>query len=219
MKGSFTPFPDMLQQPDPAMFHVPPPIRLRALLAAAVALLVMAMAILPASAMEVIESFHADIDVSKSGRMTVTETIGVMSEGNRIRRGIYRDFPLTFVGDDGAMHRVDFDIVRIERDGNIEDYKTEAIDNGIRIYIGKEDVILPSGRHTFRIVYETGRQIRYFAKHDELFWNVTGNGWEFPIYIASATVKLPEGVKPEATVFYTGPFGATEKNARACMTG
>jgi uncharacterized membrane protein YgcG len=172
-------------------------------------------AMFAAHAAEVIRAYHADIAVAKSGELTVTETIRVNAEHTKIRRGIYRDFPLTFTGDDAEMHRVDFHIVSIERDGQKEDYRTEPIDNGIRIYIGNKDRMLSYGEHIYRITYKTDRQIRYFPKHDELFWNVTGNSWEFPINKATARVILPDGVKPEATAFYTGKLGATEKNARA----
>ena len=120
----------------------------------------------PAQALEVIESFHSDITLDKSGRMTVTETIQVNAENNRIRHGIYRDFPLTFTGDDGQMHRVDFSVIGITRDGAPEKYKSASIDNGTRIVIGKDDVIVPPGEHIYEIKYETGRQIRYFPDHD-----------------------------------------------------
>jgi hypothetical protein len=42
---------------------------------------------------ERIHSYHSDIVVDEKGDMTVTETITVNAEGNKIRRGIYRDFP------------------------------------------------------------------------------------------------------------------------------
>ena len=181
--------------------------------------LIFALTALPAMAEEAIESFHAAVDLSKSGRMTVTETIRVKAEGYKIKRGIYRDFPLTFSGDDGALHRVDFSIDKIERNGQDEPYRTEAIDGGVRIWIGDPDVFIPRGEHLYSITYETGRQVRYRKDFDELFWNVTGNFWEFPIREASATIVLPEGAKPEATTFFTGPFGATEKNARVLVEG
>lgn len=181
-------------------------------------LLLVALA-LPAAADEIIESFHAAIDLTKSGRMTVTETIRVKAEGYKIKRGIFRDFPLTFTGDDGALHRVDFSIKGIERNGQAEPYKTESIDGGIRIYIGDADVFIPRGEHTYSITYETGRQVRYRKDFDELFWNVTGNGWDFWIREASATIVLPEGAKPEATTFFTGPLGATEKDAKVLVEG
>lgn len=169
---------------------------------------------LPARAMEAITSYHSDIGLAKSGTLTVTETIRVRAENDKIRHGIFRDFPLTFSGDDGQMHRVDFSLLSVKRDGLPENFKREGIDNGTRILIGSDDVIVHPGEHSYEIKYETGRQIRYFAHHDELFWNVTGNGWQFPIDVASASVTLPPGVTPEATTFYTGKLGATEKNAR-----
>ena len=167
----------------------------------------------PAAAEEYIRSYDADITLSRDGSMTVTETIVANAEGREIRRGIFRDFPLTFVNEKGRTAKVDFDIVSIERDGAPDDYHTESISGGIRIYIGKSDVLLPAGEHTFTITYRTDRQIRRFEAYDELFWNVTGNGWLFRIAKATATVRLPEGVRAEDTVFFTGPLGATEKNA------
>src|SRR5690606_21440678 len=118
--------------------------------------------------------------------------IRVRAEGYRIKRGIYRDFPLTFTGEDGQLHRVDFSIIDIERNGAEDEYRTEAIDGGVRIHIGKEDVFLPRGDYIYSITYETGRQIRYRKDFDELFWNVAGNDWIFPIREASATIRLPD---------------------------
>lgn len=140
-------------------------------------------------------------------------------EGNQIRRGIYRDFPLTFVDERDRRSKVDFKLLSVERDGDDEDYRTESINGGIRIYTGNADVLLPHGEHTFQITYETSRQIRFFDDHDELYWNVTGTEWAFPIEEATATVTLPDGVKAKALDVFTGGYGATEKDARAVEEG
>lgn len=174
---------------------------------------------LAAAAQEIITSFHSVIDVAKDGTLTVTETITANVEGNQIRRGIYRDFPLTFADAHGRRSKVDFDLISVERDGEEESYRTEPIDGGIRIYTGEADVFLPRGEHTFQITYETSRQIRFFDDHDELYWNVTGTEWAFPIEEATATVTLPEGVKSQALDVFTGGYGATGKDARAVEEG
>jgi uncharacterized membrane protein YgcG len=168
---------------------------------------------------EVFSSYHSAIDVAKSGTLTVTETITANVEGDRIKRGIYRDFPLTFIDGRGRSARVEFKLVSVERDGNEESYRTEGIDGGIRIYTGDADVFLPAGEHIFQFVYETARQIRFFDDHDELYWNVTGTEWAFPIEEASATITLPEGVRTQALDVFTGRYGATDKNARALEDG
>ncbi|QFY59233.1 DUF2207 domain-containing protein [Rhizobium grahamii] len=173
----------------------------------------------PSLAREVINSFASDIVLDKSGSMTVTETISVNAEGNRIRRGIFRDFPLTLKNADGRTIRVDFDVVSVKRDGRDEPWHTESISGGIRIYAGSEDVMLSYGQHRYEISYRTNREIRYFPDHDELYWNVTGNGWIFPIMAATASVKLPEGVRSIDTAFFTGPLGSTDRNARVSTSG
>ena len=37
------------------------------------------------------------------------------------------------------------------------------------------------------------RQLGFFDDFDELYWNVTGNGWEFVIEKVEALVVLPPG--------------------------
>ncbi|MGO7337003.1 DUF2207 domain-containing protein [Rhizobium leguminosarum] len=172
-----------------------------------------------AFAAEVIDSFASDITLEKSGAMTVTETITVNAEGDQINHGIFRDFPLYFTDADGRRRSVDFDMVSVKRDGEEEPWHTESISGGIRIYAGSAEVTVTPGRHRYVFTYRTNRQIRYFDDHDELYWNVTGNGWIFPIRSATATVKLPPGVGATETTFFTGPEGATGKNARVSESG
>ncbi|WHO72662.1 DUF2207 domain-containing protein [Rhizobium sp. BT03] len=172
-----------------------------------------------AFAAEVIDSFASAITLEKSGAMTVTETITVNAEGNRINHGIFRDFPLYFTDAGGHRRSVDFDMVAVIRDGADEPWHTESIDGGIRIYAGSAEVTVTPGRHRYVFTYKTNRQIRYFDDHDELYWNVTGNGWIFPIRSATATVQLPPGVTATETTFFTGRQGATGKNARVSEAG
>ncbi len=172
-----------------------------------------------ARAEEIFTSYHSDIGLAKDGTLTVTETIRAIVEGDQIKRGIYRDLPLTFTDANGRTAKVDFKLVSVERDGNAEPYRTESIKGGIRIYSGDADVFLSRGEHTFRFTYETARQIRFFGDHDELYWNVTGTDWAFPIEEASAAVTLPSGVRAEALDVFTGRYGATDKNARAVEEG
>ncbi|QGG89544.1 DUF2207 domain-containing protein [Agrobacterium sp. MA01] len=167
-----------------------------------------------AQAEEVIRDYHADIVVLPDATIEVTETITVNAEGNEIRRGIFRDFPLYAQDARGFRQKVDFELISVERDGRPEANHTETVSGGIRIYTGSADVFLQPGEYTYTITYRTGRQIRYFDDHDELYWNVTGYGWLFPIDRAGATVTLPEGALPTRTTVYTGPSGSTAQNAR-----
>lgn len=164
----------------------------------------------PAHADERILAYDSDITIAPDASMQVVESIRVRSEGNRIRHGIYRDFPTDYRDERGNMVRVAFDPQDLERDGKAEAWHKEAHGNGVRVYFGAEDTLVEPGEHTYVFRYRTTRQLGFFADHDELYWNVTGNGWDFPIDTASATVTLP-GAVPAADIHvegYTGEQGA-----------
>lgn len=171
-------------------------------------------AVAGARAEEVISRFHADIAVAASGEMQVTETIAVNAEGVNIRHGIFRDFPLTFLDDRGRTAHVDFTLEEVQRDGQAEPYHTEDISGGIRIYAGSAETEVSPGPHVYTFRYRTDRQIRFFDDHDELYWNVTGNGWLFPIKAATAHVVMPAAIPSGGVTYYTGPRGSTAQEAR-----
>ncbi|MDJ0930316.1 DUF2207 domain-containing protein [Breoghania sp.] len=148
------------------------------------------------------------IHIEADGTLRVTETIEVSVEGNQIKRGIYRDFPLTFRDGGGTRHRVDFELLSVTRDGTPEPYKENRSGDDVRIYIDDPDGRLAHHHHhLYAITYETTRQIRFFDDHDELYWNVTGQEWAFPIDAVTARVVLPEGVTAIKWTAFTGRFG------------
>jgi uncharacterized membrane protein YgcG len=172
---------------------------------------------------ERILAYESDIEVHVDATMTVTETIRVRAEGNQIKRGIYRDFPTLYKDRLGNRYRVGFEIMAVTRDGEIEPYHMESRSNGVRIYMGDKNVFLRRGEYTYAITYRTNRQLGFFADHDELYWNVTGNDWAFPIDNASARVHLPTSI-PLASIrleAYTGRFGAkgTDYGAKVDIDG
>ncbi len=79
----------------------------------------------------------------------MTETIKARAEGDRIKHGIYRDFPLYTLDADGKLTKVGFNIVSVKRDGAVEYWDTKWIDGGIRIYVGDADRLLTKGDHVF----------------------------------------------------------------------
>ena len=172
---------------------------------------------LSAGTREKIYSYHSDIVIQKDASMLVTETIKVKALGIDIKRGIYRDFPTTYKDSYGNKIVVDMNILGVYRDNKPEDYHTESMSNGIRIYIGNKNIYLDPGDYTYKLVYKTNRQLGFFPDHDELYWNATGNGWVFPIEEASATITLPERVSSNDLKFYgyTGRQGSRERNLSA----
>jgi len=167
-----------------------------------------------ATAQERILSFHSEISIAQDASMRVTERIRVNATGDVIQRGIYRDFPTDYTDPYGNAYRVDFDLLAVTRDGEPEPWHSERRSNGVRIYIGSKNILLPPGKYTYRLSYRTDRQLGFFEDAQELYWNVTGNGWAFPIDKASAEVTLPQPVpipQLEATA-YTGSTGSTRQD-------
>ncbi len=163
---------------------------------------------------ERILDYHSDITVKQDGSMQVRETIQVRARGEQIKRGIYRDFPTDYEDHLGNPYRVGFEVLEVLRDGRPDAWHTKDQDNGVRVYIGKEDVFLTPGEYTYTIAYRTTYQIGFFTDHDELYWNATGNGWDFTMDRASATVTLPRGVPKDRIRLegHTGPQGAQGRN-------
>ena len=156
---------------------------------------------------ERILDYDSFIRVHPAGEMTVTETIRVVSEGEQIRHGIYRDFPTRYKDRYNNTVRVGFEVEAVVKDGRPEPWWMEGMGNGVRVYVGSKDVLLEPGEHTYALTYRTNRQLGFHEQHDELYWNVTGNGWEFPIEQASATIELPTGAEIRTTEAYTGFAG------------
>src|SRR5690606_20168717 len=117
----------------------------------------------------------------------------------------------TLTNPDGSRLRSSIDVISVTRDGQAEPYTLERIANGTRIRIGNPDVFLSYGSHRYVITYTMTRMARRFDDHDELFWNATGNYWNFPILRATASVTLPTGAVISDLIGYTGRPGSTEQ--------
>ena len=167
-----------------------------------------------AHAEERITRYSSDVLIQKDGALDVTETIEVNAEGISIRHGIFRDFPTTrrVMGQPGS--HVGFKVLEVRRDRDAEPFAIEGIKGGVRVRVGSADSEVAPGVHRYVIHYRTTRQIGHFEEFDELYWNVTGNGWAFPIDRAEVTITLPSPTRFTRRASYTGPAGATGSMAR-----
>lgn len=178
-------------------------------LAAGLALAALLLGWLPARAdQERILAFDSRVDIASDGELTVTETIRVLATGAAIRHGIVREFPTRYTTPAGTSVSAGFRLVSTRQDGRRASSRTVSAGNGKKIYIGDSDRLVAPGVHVYEIVYHSDGQIGQFDNHDELFWNVTGNGWRLPIDRATATVTPPPGAPAEQFTAYTGPPGA-----------
>ncbi len=167
-----------------------------------------------ARAEERILNYESDIAVQRDASLEVTESITVRAENDQIRHGIYRDFPTRYRGRRGGQVRVDFTFKGATLDGQPVEASTQSIRNGVRIKLGDPDTYVDPGDHRYVLRYRTTRQLGRFEEFDELYWNVTGNGWIFPIDRAEARITLPSPAQFGHRAVYTGAQGAIGKQAR-----
>jgi len=177
--------------------------------------LALLLAALPAAAQadERILHFWSDIQVQRDASVEVTETIDVRAEHDRINHGIFRDFPTRYQGRLGRQVHIDFTFEGATLDGMPVPASTEVINHGVRIKLGDPDKYVEEGEHRYVIRYRATRELGFFPQYDELYWNVTGTGWIFPIDVAEARIHLPAPAKFGQRAAYTGAEGSTASNA------
>jgi hypothetical protein len=144
---------------------------------------------------EIIHSFHSDITINEDGSLDVTETVEVTAEGDKIEHGIYRDFPTVSFNKWWFRKKCPFEVKEVTRDGQPEPYhlgeSQGLMMNMTRTYIGNENAHVPAGRHSYTLTYHTDHWLHINEPQDELYWNVTGVEWVFPMEKVSATIHLP----------------------------
>ncbi len=79
--------------------------------------------------------------------------------------------------------------------------------NGYTLRMGDPDKHLTNGFYTYTVVYETQHQLKFLDHYDELYWNVTGNGWGFRIDSAVCTFVIPGNDTVFSNACYTGAQG------------
>ena len=163
--------------------------------------------------------YHSDITVQTNGDLVIKETITVYNgEYGSIERGIFRDFPTLYETKNGFWDERGFSFKNVYRDDREEPYHREKLKDGVRLMIGDKDVYLPNGTFTYRIEYETTRQIIFAGDRDEVYWNVNGNGWIFTADTVSCTIHFPGKAVIKDFRCYTGEKGSTAEDCKGTQT-
>jgi uncharacterized membrane protein len=164
-----------------------------------------------------ISDFHDNIDIAKDGSAFVTERITLTFVGEW--HGIYRKIPIEYPGPDGTNYKLYLHVLTVTN-GEGQDLKyNSSVANGernLKIFI--PDAV--DATRTVVITYDVRNGMRFFADHDEFYWNVTGNDWPVPVEHASATVRFPEyaagSLRAQA---FTGVYGSVQQDATANVDG
>jgi uncharacterized membrane protein len=185
--------------------------------AACFALVAVLLIALPALARQIVlKNFDEAIEVNTDGTFDVTETIEAQFIGSW--HGIYRTIPTEYVTNEGLNYTLAIDDIRAtDTDGHKlkVEQSTEGRNKKLKIWVPDAE----DATHTIVIHYRVLDGIRFFADHDELYWNVTGNEWDSVIQKATARIGFPSGGSGLKATAYTGQLGATGHDAPVEVSG
>lgn len=163
---------------------------------------------------EYIQDYQVEMKINRDNTVNITEKI-IYDFGDQARHGIYREIPYKYQARAGNF-TVGVKVISVNNENNEPYMYTIAKSNGkVKIKIGDPDETI-SGVYTYIINYQVNRVINFFNDHDELYWNVTGNGWAVPIDRTGIIIKLPPGAKAEdiEARCFTGKLGSIEQNCQ-----
>ncbi|MEI8319308.1 MAG: DUF2207 domain-containing protein, partial [Planctomycetia bacterium] len=164
----------------------------------------------------VIEDFDAAIGVSESALVEVTETIRLRFTGEW--NGIHRRIPIRYVDARGENYGLRLNLLGVTDEAG---KRLEVSRSGQR----QEDdlkIWVPGAANAVRTVvirYTVGRALKFFDDHDELYWNVTGDQWPYPIGTARARISLPRAVENIRVNAFTGGYRSTERSVAITVDG
>ena len=156
-----------------------------------------------------IRSFRSEILVRRDGSLHVKETITVRFQGEW--NGIYRTIPVQYRTSQNLNYHLRLRVTGVHDEAGNE-LRSEQHRQGGDLEI---KAWVPGARDATRTVvleYQVANALRFFPDHDELYWNVTGERWAYPIREASADIYLPPEIKGVRTNAFTGVYGSVRQD-------
>lgn len=157
----------------------------------------------------VIESFRVQYELTNDdpqGLLQTTETIDVNFSGEN--RGILRAIPAVYDDTETAPR-----VISVSRDGKKEPYITYEENDNLVVRIGDVNTY-HTGQHRYVIEYAVENVIRFYDTHDELYWDVNGDGWLQTFETVHATLRYNNAPRSTDSEYspecFTGMLGSEE---------
>lgn len=158
---------------------------------------------------DVITDFDSDIVINKDASLDITDSINVDFGANR-RHGIYLIIPVQYTRNN-MSYTLPLHVTSVTTSSGVpENYTFTHQGHDVMIRIGDPDVTV-HGAHFYKIKFKVARALNFFDNAPELYWNVTGDQWTYPIQRATAVVHVPSDVKQTdiRATSYVGVQGST----------
>lgn len=167
-----------------------------------------------AQTIDQINSFDSQIQINQDTSITITETIDYQT--NLYKHGIYRYIPIEY-NRSGTKDKLRIDQIKITDElGKKVDYEKSYDSGNLTLKIGDPDITF-TGEKTYIISYRVEKAINSLEDQDELYWDITGEGWQIPISSVSATISSPFAQVTDVTC-YSGRYGSNDGLCRSQIT-
>jgi hypothetical protein len=163
----------------------------------------------PSTSQERILNYQSEILVKEDASLRVAERITVQVTAQETQRQLYRELSLAAPFRAG---QVSVKVIDVLRNGESISHSLVEQGNKKRINIYRDQVEIDPGIYTFTIEYTTDQRLDFSdPQFDRLSWNVTGEGWQFPIDQVRAKVLLPDGISGDRLQFTASITGETDQ--------
>ena len=154
---------------------------------------------------ERIISYAADVTVREDTSIEVREEFAVHSEETYFKWGMIRHLPISsnerwdrrFAGEWKDDTGIRVKMLEVTEDGKRVSYDLGSGGAYGQLIIGKFNVPVPRGDHTYVVRYLAQGVPRLLADHDELYWDLLGYYFDVPVEAATVRVHLPAGIPAE----------------------
>jgi len=140
------------------------------------------------------------------GGMIVTEDIDVTFSDNN--HGILRAIPIKYKDQSLDLH-----VSKVESSlGTPSGFTTYQENGNTVIKIGDANRTV-TGKQNYKITYTVNNVISFYDTHDELYWDINGDGWLQPTTKVTASFQIPMDLtlQSDKLVCYAGSYGLNEK--------
>jgi predicted membrane protein DUF2207 len=152
---------------------------------------------------EQIWRFISDMTVNKDGSLDVTETITVHANQTQIKNGLVRWLPAQ-EKENSFFSALRYQLYDVLMDNKKLPFSVKRENKRFIVHIGNPKKLLAPGDYTYTIEYHVFNAIDFLKNEDQLYWNITGNDWSFPIQNAQANITLPDDIPITHYMGYTG---------------
>lgn len=163
---------------------------------------------------EAIESFSTVMKIEADQSLHITETI-VYQTGNP-KHGILRYIPIRYQREGRSFSLPPIRFRVTDERGTPIPFSRNNDGQNVRLKIGETDTTF-TGQKTYVISYVVNDALASTPEGLRLYWDITGEGWSFPILTSSAAI-----IAPTATILnvacYSGAFGTNDQLCEARQT-